>query len=78
MSDILRYLMDKRDFYLNPECPDLDLSFSSPEEFTVADVRNLRIPVRIFREGRLVEPRGTIPKDVLQDTKVLADSAQFA
>jgi len=73
MPNIPRYLMDKQGFYLNPECPDLDLSFSSPEKFTIEDIRSLRIPVRIFRRGKLVEP-GNIPEDVMQDTRVLENS----
>jgi len=71
MCNIPRYLMDEEGFYFNPECPDLNLKLSSCEEMTTEDIRRVRIPVKIFREGRLVEPTGQIPTEVLQSTKVL-------
>lgn len=71
ICNIPRYLMDNESFYLNPEFPELGLKLSSSEELTVEEIRRVRIPVKIFREGRLVEPTGKIPVEILQSTKIL-------
>jgi len=44
-----RYLMDEKGVYLNPECPDLGLLFSSPAgKLTIEDIKSVRIPVDVF------------------------------
>jgi hypothetical protein len=73
MSMIPRYLMDREGFYYNPECPDLGLIFAG--QFTIDDIRKLRIPVRIFRDGVCIEPNGKIPVEIRENTLVLEESA---
>jgi len=67
-----RYLMDEKGFYLNPECPDLGLLFSSPAgKLTIEDIKSVRIPVDVFSGGKRIEPSGSIPSEILQTTKIL-------
>ena len=70
MSNVPRYLMDKSGFYFNPECPELGLTFNGP--ITINEIKQIRIPVRIFRGGELVVPGGPLPADVEADTLVLS------
>jgi hypothetical protein len=62
MSKIARYLMGKKTFYFNPECPELGLVFNGP--VTIEDIKNVRIPVRIFRDGKPLKPGVKLPPDV--------------
>jgi len=69
MSQVPRYLMDEHGFYFNPECPELGLVFNGP--VTVDDIKRVRIPVSIYRDGVEVKPLGEIPSDVAENTRVL-------
>lgn len=70
MSHVPKYLMDRDQFYWNPEYPGL-LIF--PPDFTPEDIKNTRIPVRIFRNSELVVPGTNLPKHVEENTRVLPD-----
>ena len=65
-----RYLMDNKGFYWNRECPELNLSHS---ESNAKDIKKIRIPVRIFRKGKLVRPGTNLPPDIASSTLQLAD-----
>jgi len=69
MNAIPQYLMDQNGFYWNPECPDHNLRFSPG--LTAEDIRKVRIPVRIFRNGELVIPGTNLPKDIRENTRTL-------
>lgn len=64
-----RYLMDRENFYWNPLCPDNRLRF--PTEITLKEIGEIRIPVRIFRNGQLLDPSGSLPEDVASNTRVI-------
>lgn len=64
-----KYLMDGENFYWNPLCPENHLRFSL--ERTLMEISEIRIPVRIFRNGQLVEPSGNLPEDVAANTRRL-------
>jgi len=67
MKTTPKYLMDTETFYWNPEYPDL---FDFPPEFTAEDIRNVRVPIRIFRNGEVL-PGTKLPLDVEENTRIL-------
>ena len=64
-----KYLMDPENFYWNPLCPENHLRFSL--ECTLAEISEMRIPVRIFRNGQVVKPSGNLPEDIEANTRRL-------
>jgi len=64
-----KYLMDRDGFYWNPLCPENHLRFST--EYTLREISGVRIPVRIFRNGQLVGPSGSVPEDIKANTRQL-------
>jgi hypothetical protein len=64
-----KYLMDRENFYWNPLCPENQLRLSL--ECTLKEISNIRIPVRIFRNGQLVKPSENLPEDIAANTKPL-------
>lgn len=69
MSSIPKYLMDQNGFYFNPEDPESGLIFNGP--ITIKQIKQVRIPVDIYRNSKLVTPDGPIPEDVKAETLVL-------
>jgi hypothetical protein len=66
-----RYLIDEDGFYFNPECPELGLIFNGP--ITINDIKQVRIPVTIYRDGKPLEPGDKLPPDVEANTLRLAE-----
>jgi hypothetical protein len=64
-----KYLMDSENFYWNPLCPENHLRFSL--ECTLMQISEMRIPVRIFRGGHLVEPSAILPDHIESNTRRL-------
>ena len=62
-----KYLMDSENFYWNPLCPENHLRFSL--ECTLMEISEMRIPVRIFRNGQLLKPSESLPEDVEASTR---------
>lgn len=69
MKNIPQYFMDSESFYMNPEHPDNHLRI--PPEATAEDIKKIRIPVNIFRDGKYVDPNGVLPQDIKDTTLVL-------
>ena len=65
-----KYLMDGESFYWNPLCLDNHLHFS-PEP-TSETVWECLVPVRIFRNSKLVDPKAELPEDFKTDVRRIA------
>ncbi len=50
MPDIPRYSMDGSEFYYNPECPDLGITFTG--KITMKEIKSSRFPLNILRDGK--------------------------
>ena len=65
-----KYLMDEGGFYWNPLYADNHLLFT-PEPTVDETLRKHKVPVRIFRNGQLIEPSENLPDDVAATTRRL-------